>query len=155
VRAHSPERPPAGMVVKFMCAISAISAKSAISAISPLLTCRRADALPMVGAYAQKFQQANFGGAKRYLVYAWNRSHIWINLFRRAGRVGASVFYVVRLLTNGTISAYVVEVGERPVCHPACHLAWDGLRPASGGAVFPSCQNCSIRERTERPLLTL
>jgi hypothetical protein len=56
--------------------------------------------------------------------------------------------------SNGTISLLtryrlvsVPSVIQRP-----CHLAWDGLRPVSGG-VFQVVKTAHSRERTERTLL--
>ena len=41
-------------------------------------------------------------------------------------------------VTNGTVSAYQVRVGERPVCHPASvSSGWGQPRAVSGGVVFP------------------
>jgi hypothetical protein len=53
-------------------------------------------------------------------------------------RVPVYVFHLVSPVTNGTISlptryrlANAPSVIQRP-----CHLAWEGLRPVSGGVVF-------------------
>jgi hypothetical protein len=48
--------------------------------------------------------------------------------------VAISIFHLVRVVTNGTIS--LVTSYEHSVCHPACHPAWTAPDRCSGGVVF-------------------
>jgi len=59
-------------------------------------------------------------------------------------RVAVSLFHLVSPGDKRDgIFVYALRIGERPVCHLASVSS--GLGPVTGGVVFSSCQNCSIK----------
>jgi hypothetical protein len=75
------------------------------------------------------------------LLHAFDRQSV--RLLAAIEEVGIFVFHLVSPVTNGTISLTTLRIGERPVCCSASVPS--GLGPVTGGVVFSSCQNCSIK----------
>jgi hypothetical protein len=68
--------------------------------------------------------------------------------------VAVSVLHLAGPVTNGTISLLThYSLANVPSVQRPCHLAPDGLRPASGVGCFQVVKTAQSRERTERTLL--
>jgi hypothetical protein len=86
-------------------------------------------------ASAQKFRQVDFDGQNVALLTPRAGHTYWIDPFRRGvGRFSLSSGHAGD--KRDDMSACSLRIDKRPRLSPACHLAWDSLRPESGGVVF-------------------